>query len=227
MASSALQPGPSSVPSFPLNKDGYVYRPLKRGIPLGWDVYALQTGLSAAGLAVGTPDGDFGPKTYAAVRGFQEQQGLVQDGIAGSATQRALCLYVIFPVQRQRGVTSGLMKGQVESECGFQVGNHPPQYSNGSWDAGVTQRNTVYAPLVKGFDMLDSLQVLAIQLRSKYEEYKGYGKVTSERRLWELAAGSWNRPAWTDKLAKGGTLTAQQSSWIEGYIDRVTTYLAV
>jgi hypothetical protein len=91
----------------------------------------------------------------------------------------------------------------------------------------VTQRNSAFAPFDDGFDAPKSLDFLGGHIRSKYNEYKGYGVITSERRLWELAQGSWNRPAWTDRLAKGLSLTKSQSDWIEGYIDRVSAYLVV
>jgi hypothetical protein len=52
----------------------------------GEPVVALQRALGI------TPDGDFGPKTEAAVRMFQEDRGLVVDGIAGAMTRMALGL---------------------------------------------------------------------------------------------------------------------------------------
>jgi murein L,D-transpeptidase YcbB/YkuD len=50
----------------------------------GPDVVALQVALGIVA------DGDFGPKTDAAVRLFQADQGLVVDGLAGVITRRAL-----------------------------------------------------------------------------------------------------------------------------------------
>ncbi|SMH42250.1 N-acetylmuramidase domain-containing protein [Mesorhizobium australicum] len=52
-------------------------------------VKELQTLLAGAGHAL-TADGDFGPKTAAAVRAFQRAAGLTVDGIAGPATLSAL-----------------------------------------------------------------------------------------------------------------------------------------
>lgn len=60
-------------------------RPLRRG-DKGPDVAALQRALGI------TPDGDFGPKTEAAVRMLQEDRGLVVDGIVGAMTRSALGL---------------------------------------------------------------------------------------------------------------------------------------
>lgn len=50
----------------------------------GGDVVALQKALGIK------PDGSFGPKTFEAVRLFQEHHGLVADSIVGAATRNAL-----------------------------------------------------------------------------------------------------------------------------------------
>ncbi len=53
-------------------------------------VRALQGVLNASGFDCGEVDGSFGSKTDAAVRKFQEANGLEVDGIVGSATWTAL-----------------------------------------------------------------------------------------------------------------------------------------
>lgn len=55
----------------------------------GDDVRAIQRALADAGIAA-EPDGVFGPATDAAVRGYQEREGLLADGIVGPATRSAL-----------------------------------------------------------------------------------------------------------------------------------------
>lgn len=62
---------------------------LRRGSK-GADVTKLQTALNALGYDCGAADGIFGAKTEAAVRAFQQANGLTVDGIAGKATQAAL-----------------------------------------------------------------------------------------------------------------------------------------
>lgn len=62
---------------------------LRRG-SRGSEVTRLQTALNALGYDCGTADGIFGAKTEAAVRAFQQANGLTVDGIAGKATQAAL-----------------------------------------------------------------------------------------------------------------------------------------
>ena len=63
-------------------------RNLQKGCK-GEDVRALQILLSGRGYAC-NPDGDFGAKTEAAVKKFQKDNGLGQDGVAGKKTMSAL-----------------------------------------------------------------------------------------------------------------------------------------
>jgi peptidoglycan L-alanyl-D-glutamate endopeptidase CwlK len=58
----------------------------------GDEVKLLQSRLAELGFSPGSIDGDFGPATEAAVRGFQSSQMLLADGIAGPRTLAALGL---------------------------------------------------------------------------------------------------------------------------------------
>lgn len=57
----------------------------------GWDVAVLQYLLAQRRLLHVQPDGQFGPKTEAAVLRFQRAHGLLPDGIVGPATASRLC----------------------------------------------------------------------------------------------------------------------------------------
>jgi lysozyme len=50
----------------------------------------MQQLLKSKGFDIGTPDGDFGSKTKAAVMSFQKSKNLYADGIVGAATWAAL-----------------------------------------------------------------------------------------------------------------------------------------
>lgn len=52
----------------------------------GANVKRLQSFLNWAGFTCGTPDGDFGMKTLAAVKAFQKSVGITQDGVFGKAS---------------------------------------------------------------------------------------------------------------------------------------------
>lgn len=63
--------------------------PLRQGCE-GNVVKEMQTLLESQGFDVGTPDGNFGPKTKAQVAAFQKARNLLADGIVGAATWTAL-----------------------------------------------------------------------------------------------------------------------------------------
>ncbi len=64
--------------------------PLLRNGSRGEQVLGLQEALLDAGFNPGPLDGDFGPKTEAALRSFQSFAGIASDGICGPVTLEAL-----------------------------------------------------------------------------------------------------------------------------------------
>jgi GH25 family lysozyme M1 (1,4-beta-N-acetylmuramidase) len=63
---------------------------LYRNGSTGPDVLLRQHALNLLGFKCGKADGDFGPKTKAAVKAFQTAHGLGADGVIGTDTDRAL-----------------------------------------------------------------------------------------------------------------------------------------
>ena len=109
----------------------------------GWDVAVLQYLLTRRRLLHTEPDGQFGPKTEAAVMRFQRARGLVPDGVVGPATAGALCKASVCtgtpvpapkPVSRETvrslldrwaayyGVDQHLVRGLAWQESGYQPG---------------------------------------------------------------------------------------------------------
>lgn len=73
-----------------LGKPLFGTRVIKPGMK-GWDVAVLQYLLARHALFHVKPDGQFGPKTEAAVLRFQRARGLFPDGVVGPDTAGRLC----------------------------------------------------------------------------------------------------------------------------------------
>jgi hypothetical protein len=202
----------------------------------GEDVYALQTALLAYDCDPQGIDGKFGPGTRSAVlRAQNKLVGIgVVDGIAGGLTQRGIVRALCLDVNKKYSLPLGLMFGHVSLESGCWVGNYSPQRDNGSYDAGVAQRNTEHTPARDGFDTNKSLDALGTNERKYFDLYKG---IEQERRRWELAAGAWNAPAYASYIARqegssvAASLTAKPGATardtLERYMKLATTYLVI
>lgn len=163
----------------------------------GEDVYALQTGLTGCGVPCGPSDGILGPMTGKAIWDFQTQQGLVRDGRAGPATNRQLVeLLCVVPNGKYRLPTL-LLFGQISHEASLYPGRYSPARSDGSYDAGIAQRNTEHTPPEVGFDTPASISALAKNTRDHYNLFANI----PGRRRWMLAAGAWNAPAYACLIA--------------------------
>lgn len=213
--------------NFPFNEGAYKYRPLRKTkrVMRGWDVYALQTALDHLGYGLGPTgiDGYLGKYTSDAIWDCQYDFNLKEDGIAGVDTQKELGVAIVLEVQDELNITEGLLYGQVSHESSYWLGNYTAPYTDGSRDCGVVQRNTNFTPKQEGFKVPESINALGQRIITKYGLY--YSQTNNKRRSWELAAGSWNAPTWTDTLARGGTLSPSQYEHITNYIDDVTAYV--
>lgn len=109
----------------------------------GWDVAVLQYLLSRHRLLGLRPDGDFGPRTEAAVIRFQRARGLDPDGVVGPSTAGQLCTLAVCTWRGGRraqpltpesvramldrwavyyGVDPHLVRGLAWQESGYQPG---------------------------------------------------------------------------------------------------------
>jgi peptidoglycan hydrolase-like protein with peptidoglycan-binding domain len=118
-----------TISPWPLVKKGHTDHP----------VQTLQHLLRARGHAL-TVDGDFGPKTDAAVRAFQDDEGLAVDGIVGPNTWTALIIQV------KRGSTGDAVRGVQEE---FQFRNQSGDPNIGVQIDGIFGPKTEAA--VRGF----------------------------------------------------------------------------
>lgn len=212
-----------------------VYRTLRLLDPLqrGEDVFALQTALNALGFNAGEEDGIFGKTTAAAVKAAQKNFFLTVDGLAGGDTQRTLALQISDDLVRGFGVPSSAMRGQMEHESSFRLGNYSPLRADDTYDAGVTQRNTAHTPPPDGFTVPDSIQALIQNTKKHYDLFVG---ISTNHRRWALAQGAWNAPAFACYIAReegathvtaGMTLkpSVTQRKTFEAYVSDVSVYL--
>ncbi len=188
-------------------------------------MYALQLALEWADANPGAADGYLGPNTDDAIHRAQSALGLVVDGLAGGATQAGLAREIIHAARKQHSLPSGLTRGQVEHESGFRLGNYSPARDDGSFDAGVTQRNSAHHSLESAFDPVTSIYLLAKNTKAAYDRYVD---VEDEHRRWSLAAGNWNAPAYANYYAgvqpwavPGPTAAAAFAA----YLESATAYL--
>lgn len=183
-----------SFPTYPR------YRSLTRTEPamVGEDVYALQTALNAAGFNCGEPDGDLGDVTFEQIRDAQSSLGLLVDGFAGGKTQESLVIKLNAVPLAKYKLPRGLLRGQLGHESSFRVGNYSDIRSDGSFDAGIAQRNTEHTPAEEGFNVPDSIDVCGASARLHFDKFEG---VTDTRRRWILAQGAWNAPAYACFIA--------------------------
>lgn len=212
------------------------YRTLFLTSPLlqGEDVYALQTALNELNFDVGEADGVLGNQTSAAIRRAQKAFSLSVDGKAGGITQKFLAMELADRVANTVHVPVSAFRGQLELESGYRLGIYSDARPDGTYDAGVTQRNTKFTDPAKGFDCQDSIQALGVNTRQHYDLFSG---VDNPRR-WALAQGAWNAPAFAcylaheegaSKVTAGMTARpgAEARRTFENYVTHVSVYLTV
>lgn len=175
----------------------------------GEDVFALQTGLKDVGNDPGPLDGILGNGTSSAIKAFQKNSFLTIDGIAGPATQSYLVKQIAAAHADENRVPQKLQFGQLSHESAMIVGNYSPQRDDGSYDAGVAQRNTRFTDPKEAFTVPNSIKALAVNTRKYYDQFVGVG---SDLRRWGLAAGAWNAPAYASYIAKEEGATKVSSS---------------
>lgn len=212
------------------------YRTLQLTTPQqrGEDVYALQVALNKRGFDCGDADGILGPNTSRAILEFQKEAYLTADGKAGGITQQALTMELVSEVAPLLDIPVTCFRGQLELESGFRLGNYSPMRPDGSYDAGVAQRNTQFTKASVGFDPVLSIRALGEVVRNHHSLFSG----VASRRRWALAQGAWNAPAFACYLARAEGATRVTSSMVlkpteaqrqifETYVANASAYLAI
>jgi len=116
-------------------------RTLRRGYT-GADVTKVQTRLKALGYYTGTVDGVYGLGSMAAVKAFQERNGLEADGLAGKAT-----FAVLFSSGAVAAGSSSSAGSNTNSSTGFPSTETYPRLVKGSKGEDVRRMQTALKAL--------------------------------------------------------------------------------
>lgn len=210
-------------------------RPLLLWTPVlrGEDVYALQHAMKSMGFTVEL-DGIFGKETDKLVRNMQKNLGLFVDGSVGPVTNETVAMLFAASIADELDIPVEAPKGQLKHESAYYLGrvSFPPR-PNGSYDAGVSQRNTEHTPPQEGFKPKPSIRAMLERVQTHYILFRG---VTPLRRRMALAQGSWNAPAFACYIAReegatnvtpGMVLRPSEASRqkFEAYVANVSKYL--
>jgi hypothetical protein len=216
----------------------------------GWDVWALQINLKQLGPSTrDIPlDGSFGPATRQAVLLHQKNRNLVQDGIAGIATQTSICLTLSKKPEQAANLPIGLLRGLIEGESGFAIACFSPHPSDSGFDLGAFQDSITPGEVgnQQRYARAFNVPVLAVETAEKIRtQFDEYAKVVSHKRAWELAVLYHNWPSAAHNLAYIGRIYKNQSAdepqqwiisatggrlqtarqWVESYIEKKFIYV--
>lgn len=113
---------------------------LRRPMLRGEDVVELQSRLNGLGFDAGKPDGIFGPDTERAIREFQQNRGLPEDGVAGPEVVTELRLVTRGPIRAGREtVREREWLRNLRSIVGIRVSFDPaarsPEEAGRAWEA--------------------------------------------------------------------------------------------
>jgi hypothetical protein len=197
----------------------------------GTDVAALQLNLKAVVV-----DGVFGSRTDARVREYQLAEGLTEDGIAGYATQSALCKNLSGPASKARALPAGFLASLMVNESGFYVAAVSRHPSDEGIDVGAYQRSSGKALgsqdfYASAYDVAASAGAAAADARALHDKvptdpapsryYEELAGGVRDRFAWQMAALNHNWPAAAQNIPRKGHATSsaatddEPASWVE------------
>lgn|GEM_PF-2305708 len=151
-------------------------RTLRKGMT-GDDVRELQTLLLKHGFDPQGTDGDFGTKTEAAVKAFQEALGLTVDGIVGPKTWAALDASTVAPAPPSAPGSTGrdkLVAAVLANAAALLGTSYSQDYRNNIWPGGKMDCSS-YTAAIWGAAGYPLLTAAGDELRTSYREVDAAG----------------------------------------------------
>lgn len=202
-------------------------------------VYTIQRGeQSAAAFAIQrvcnkfgyacTEDGDFGLMTASKVKLVQARLHVEADGVFGTASQRALALFIATREETASNTPPNLILSQINYESGGMLAA-VNWGTPGGVDCGITQRRVYDYQIVddvavkRAFDPFYQATLLSDSLRSLHDSYMARAGVKRNNELaWRLAVLNHNYPAAADIISVSGigglsSYWTHQQSWVSNW----------
>lgn len=176
-------------------------------------VRAIQLELTKAGYAPGIADGVWGPKTTAAAKEFQSEEGLVADGEFGRKSAVKLFTPVIDIAEDEHNIPSYFLRGMMASESALDPGAvgyfiyYGTSLEYRGVDRGAGQINSKAHPEISWFDAFDfrfAADYTANRLRDTFDSLKAANPKQTLSVLWDAAIVSHNNPSAGRAWAKNG-----------------------
>ncbi len=184
-----------------------------------WGVYALQHQILRYGATGFIPSGVFGPKTRDGLRVAQRALRVIDDGVLGPATAKALWRSTVAEMANRHEVPPEDLWGMISLESGFDpgaVGSVTP-------DRGLCQINLVAHPAItvaQAFSPRFAINYTAERLRAARDQFDGKGpelqRVCSiAQHNSPLAAKQWYEIGWVgedEKIARYVALVLEHAA---------------
>ena len=152
------------------------------------DVRNLQNDLKTLGYLASNADGAFGTGTEAAVKAFQKNHKLTQDGLVGASTRSQISAAVKAKIERENSVLKLGSKGDKVknlqsnlNELGYKAGTPDGQFGSGTQDAVIRFQKT-YGLTPDGQAGTNTLNAISKSLNYKRNNVLAKGQVSEDVR---------------------------------------------
>jgi hypothetical protein len=190
-------------------------------------VRAIQLELHVQGYDPGVVDGVWGPNTTKAVKEFQKDAGLVNDGEFGRKSAVAMFTPALDMWEDVHDIPNKLLRGMINSESALDPGAvgyyiyYGEKLEYRGVDRGPGQINSKAHPEISWLDAFDfnfATSYTAARLRETFDSLKKANPKQKTAVLWDAAVVSHNNPSAGRLWARDGVPPTEAAAL---YVDKV------